>query len=177
MGSKIFVGVDPGASGGAVALSEGGGIVAMGKFDGVGQGASVGKVIATARAVGTIHMIGVEKVGAAPGQGVSSMFTFGQGVGNIKGWLEALSCPFIEVHPMTWQKVIRGGDGSTAKDRAKTAAAALWGLDVFITPGCRVPHSGLIDAALIAEYLRAADMAGQEVKAPKSKVRRSEIRL
>lgn len=46
----------------------------------------------------------IEKVHAMPGQGVTSMFTFGMGYG---GWLMALTAlkiPFIEVTPQAWMK-------------------------------------------------------------------------
>lgn len=46
----------------------------------------------------------LEKVHAMPGQGVTSMFTFGQNYGFIRGLLVALKIPFKEVQPKEWQK-------------------------------------------------------------------------
>lgn len=45
----------------------------------------------------------IEKVHAAPGQGVVSMFTFGKNYGFWLGVLTAAGIPFEEVTPQTWQ--------------------------------------------------------------------------
>lgn len=62
------------------------------------------------------------------------------------------------VTPSQWQKVMLPGckPGDT-KPRALSAAKALWPAESFLpTDRCRVPHDGMIDAALIAEYGRRA---------------------
>ena len=46
----------------------------------------------------------VEKVGAMPGQGVTSMFNFGKSFGYILGVLEANKIPYQLVPPQTWKK-------------------------------------------------------------------------
>jgi len=46
----------------------------------------------------------VEQVNAMPGQGVTSMFNFGQSFGVIKGICAALSIPIYFVRPMKWKK-------------------------------------------------------------------------
>lgn len=54
---------------------------------------------------GVENILGVlEKVHAMPGQGVTSMFTFGQGYGAWQMALIALKIPYIEVPPQTWMK-------------------------------------------------------------------------
>lgn len=91
----------------------------------------------------------VEKVGAMPGQGVTSMFAFGRSVGQIEGVLAGLKIPVSYVTPQTWQKALavpKGKDGSRlrasqimpayagewrrAKDdgRAEAALIAMWGV-------------------------------------------------
>ena len=46
----------------------------------------------------------VEKVNAMPGQGVTSMFNFGQTFGAIKGICAALGLPIFFVTPSKWKK-------------------------------------------------------------------------
>ena len=49
-------------------------------------------------------MVVVEHVNAMPGQGVTSMFNFGQSFGVIKGICAALSLPIHFVRPTKWKK-------------------------------------------------------------------------
>ena len=46
----------------------------------------------------------VEHVTAMPGQGVTSMFNFGQSLGVIKGVCAALELPIYLIRPMKWKK-------------------------------------------------------------------------
>ena len=46
----------------------------------------------------------VEQVNAMPGQGVTSMFNFGQTFGAIKGVCAALNLPIFFVRPSKWKK-------------------------------------------------------------------------
>jgi crossover junction endodeoxyribonuclease RuvC len=98
----------------------------------------------------------IEKVGARPKQGVCSMFTFGQGVGAVKGVLEALGIPYGEFRPQAWQKLVANlalcdTSGAGAKENALRAAHALFPRANFLASSrCKKPHSGMVDAALIA---------------------------
>jgi len=47
----------------------------------------------------------VEHVSAMPGQGVTSMFNFGQSFGVIKGICSALKLPIYFVRPVKWKKL------------------------------------------------------------------------
>lgn len=60
------------------------------------------------------------------------------------------------ITPQSWQKAMlpkcKAGD---TKPRALALAKELWPEESFLaSPRCKVPHDGLIDAALIAEYSR-----------------------
>ena len=60
------------------------------------------------------------------------------------------------VTPQAWQKVMlpccKAGD---TKKRALEYARRAWPEETFLaSPRCKVPHDGMIDAALIAEYSR-----------------------
>ena len=49
-------------------------------------------------------MVVIEQVNAMPGQGVTSMFNFGQTFGAIKGICAALGLPITLVRPSKWKK-------------------------------------------------------------------------
>lgn len=89
----------------------------------------------------------VEKVGAMPGQGVSSMFAFGRAAGVVEGVLAALRVPTTYVTPQEWQKAMRVIGG---KDGSRNRASQLWPGQA--THFARVKDDGRSDAALIAAY-------------------------
>ena len=102
-----------------------------------------------------ISMAFVEKVHSMPKQGVSSTFKFGDVYGTIKGMLTAFGIPFELVTPQSWTKELHAGvsKGLPAKERSRLVASRLFpDLDLRESSRCRVPHDGMIDALLIAEY-------------------------
>ena len=66
----------------------------------------------------------VENVSAMPGQGVTSMFNFGQTFGAIKGICAALSLPIFFVRPAKWKKHFDLINSS--KDSSRTKAIELY---------------------------------------------------
>ena len=90
----------------------------------------------------------VEHVNAMPGQGVTSMFNFGQSFGVIKGICSALSLPIYFVRPTKWKKhfnLIK-----TNKDASRTKV-----IEVFpeiSSQLSRKKDSNKADAVLIALY-------------------------
>lgn len=87
----------------------------------------------------------IERVGAMPGQGVTSVFSFGRSFGIVEGVLAALKLSTSIVPPQTWQKAVnlRGG-----KDGARARAAELFPRDAG--QFALKKHDGRADAALIA---------------------------
>ena len=61
----------------------------------------------------------VEQVNAMPGQGVTSMFNFGQTFGAIKGICAALSLPIFFVRPSKWKKHFNLINASKDSSRTK----------------------------------------------------------
>ena len=61
----------------------------------------------------------VEQVNAMPGQGVTSMFNFGQSFGAIKGICAALSLPIFFVRPSKWKKHFELINASKDSSRTK----------------------------------------------------------
>ena len=88
-----------------------------------------------------------EKVGAMPGQGVSSMFNFGRSAGIIEGVVAALRMPHTYVIPQTWTKAVGRAAG---KDASRMRAMELFPskADLFK----RAKDDGRADAALIAYW-------------------------
>ena len=62
----------------------------------------------------------VEQVNAMPGQGVTSMFNFGQTFGAIKGVCAALQLPIFFVRPSKWKKHFELIKASKDSSRTKT---------------------------------------------------------
>lgn len=91
----------------------------------------------------------VEQVGAMPGQGVSSMFSFGKSYGSILGILAALRVPVTLVPPARWKKALQVPQG---KDAARHRASQLFPQHAELWP--LVKHDGRAESALIAEYGR-----------------------
>ena len=66
----------------------------------------------------------VEQVNAMPGQGVTSMFNFGQTFGAIKGLCAALELPIFFVRPSKWKKYFELINSS--KDSSRTRAIEMY---------------------------------------------------
>ena len=94
----------------------------------------------------------IEKVGAMPLQGVTSMFTFGFVTGCLHGILSALKIPFYVCTPQSWKKVILAG---TPHDKAAAVEFCMRtypGLNLRATVRSTKPHDGIADAICIATY-------------------------
>jgi len=93
----------------------------------------------------------LEKVHAMPGQGVTSMFTFGMGYGILRGILTANWIPYQLVTPQAWKKVVLAG---LSKEKTESCNYVLRKYpEIELMPGRkRVPDLGIADAVCIAEY-------------------------
>lgn len=87
----------------------------------------------------------LELVGAMPGQGVSSMFQFGRGVGMYEGALAALQIPVTYITPQGWQKAVNARSG---KDGNRQRAAEIY--PAYAQLFARKKDDGRADAALMA---------------------------
>lgn len=87
----------------------------------------------------------VEQVGAMPGQGVSSMFAFGQAFGIVLGVMAGLAIPTQTVTPGKWKKDLKLNGG---KDAARAKAAQVW--PAHAGEFKRVKDDGKAEAGLIA---------------------------
>ena len=108
----IIIGVDPGISG-AISIIENKKILEVYDTPTMIDGKKNKKQINSAHVTNIIKerlnsnkevIVVVEQVNAMPGQGVTSMFNFGQSFGVIKGICAALSLPIYFVRPAKWKK-------------------------------------------------------------------------
>ena len=103
-------------------------------------------VAASIKELNPTHAI-VEKVGAMPNQGVSSMFAFGRAAGIIEGALAALNVPVTYVTPQAWMKATQCGKG---KDAIRHRCMELHPEHQQLF--ARVKDSGRADATMMAYY-------------------------
>lgn len=146
----LFIGIDPGKSGGIACIdTRNGGFYAMPYSD----KDLLDMCQETIQNGASEHiMCCLEKVGARPGQGVVSMFSFGQSVGYIKGVLEAFRIPYQEITPQKWKKEF--GLNSDKAASAEVCRKLFPEVSLLATPKCKKPHDGMAEALLMAEYAR-----------------------
>ncbi|EDO2581046.1 hypothetical protein CXC73_03880 [Salmonella enterica] len=145
------LGIDPGCSGSLVLITEKGGYIdhlAMPTIK-VGTKARVNgaAVAAWIRQYGITHAY-LEQVGAMPGQGTASMFTFGHAAGVAEGILQGLNIPYTLVTPQAWKKSagLIGSDKDAARSRAIQLYPELRALDA------KAKGQAIADALLIARH-------------------------
>ena len=90
----------------------------------------------------------VEQVNAMPGQGVTSMFNFGQTFGAIKGICAALNLPIFFVRPSKWKKHFELINSS--KDSSRTKAIEMY--PKLSNKFAKKKDVNKSDAILIARY-------------------------
>lgn len=92
----------------------------------------------------------LEKVHAMPGQGVSSMFSFGRGLGLWEGILATLRLPYVMVAPQTWKKAMLADMPKDNKDSSRIVATRLFPNATDMLK--RKKDDGRAEALLMAEY-------------------------
>jgi len=152
----IIIGIDPGISG-AISIVKNKKIIEVydtpTMIDGKKNkrqinGAQVTNIIKEVLNGNEEVVVVVEHVNAMPGQGVTSMFNFGQSFGVIKGICAALSVPIYFVRPSKWKKhfnLIK-----TNKDASRTKVIEAY--PDIASKLHRKKDSNRADAILIALY-------------------------
>ena len=90
----------------------------------------------------------IEQVSAMPGQGVTSMFNFGQSFGILKGICSAMQLPMYFVRPAKWKKYFNLINSE--KDASRTRAIEIF--PYFSKQLSRKKDSNKADAILIASF-------------------------
>ena len=90
----------------------------------------------------------IEQVSAMPGQGVTSMFNFGQSFGILKGICSAMHLPVYYVRPAKWKKYFNLINSE--KDASRTRAIEIF--PYFSSQLSKKKDSNKADAILIASF-------------------------
>ncbi|MBD1156557.1 crossover junction endodeoxyribonuclease [Pelagibacterales bacterium SAG-MED20] len=90
----------------------------------------------------------IEQVSAMPGQGVTSMFNFGQSFGILKGICSAMQLPMYFIRPAKWKKYFNLINSE--KDASRTKAIEIF--PYFSSELSRKKDSNKADAILIASF-------------------------
>ena len=130
----FIIGVDPGISG-AISFLEDGKILDVIEMPSMAEGKKNKRQINGTQIFNEIEIriknlsksnisVVVEHVSAMPGQGVTSMFNFGQSFGVIKGICSAMQLPIYFVRPAKWKKYFNLI--KTEKDASRTKAIEIF---------------------------------------------------
>ena len=90
----------------------------------------------------------IEQVSAMPGQGVTSMFNFGQSFGILKGICSAMQLPMYFVRPSKWKKYFNLINSE--KDASRTRAIEIF--PYFSAQLSKKKDNNKADAILISSY-------------------------
>ena len=127
-----IIGIDPGLSG-AIAVLDNNKVLKIYDMPVMAEGKKNKRQLNSAQLVNIIKdnienceeiNIVVEQVNAMPGQGVTSMFNFGQTFGAIKGVCAALNLPIFFIRPSKWKKYFELINSS--KDSSRTKAIEMY---------------------------------------------------
>ena len=154
----LVIGIDPGITG-SICFFEDGRIIDLIEMPNMADGKKQKRQVNGAQIYNEILLrtknidrknikVVIEHVSAMPGQGVTSMFNFGQSFGVIKGICAALKLPIYFVRPMKWKKhfnLIK-----TNKDASRTKAIEIY--PSISNKLSRKKDSNKADAILIARY-------------------------
>ena len=151
-----IIGIDPGLSG-AIAILDEKKVVSIFDMPVMSEGKKNKRQLNSAQLVSIMKehknnneemAVLVEQVNAMPGQGVTSMFNFGQSFGAIKGVCAALNLPIYFVRPSKWKKHFELIN--SAKDASRTKVIEMYpSLSNQLT---RKKDVNKTDAILIARY-------------------------
>ncbi|MEL0116695.1 MAG: crossover junction endodeoxyribonuclease [Pelagibacteraceae bacterium] len=128
----IIIGIDPGLSGG-IAVLDNNKVLDLFDMPVMADGkknkkqlnsALLAKLIKEKTSNSSESAVIVEQVNAMPGQGVTSMFNFGQTFGAIKGICATLELPIFFVRPSKWKKHFELINSS--KDASRTKAIEMY---------------------------------------------------
>ena len=143
----MFIGIDPGASGGIATLDNRGSIVQLGSMP-----ETDADIMLAINPLASFAVL--EHVWSSPGWGHVGAFKFGLSYGSLHMALSARGVPFEQVLPRTWQKLIGVSyPKGVPRDKNITKAKAQQ-----LFPGVKITHA-TADALLLAEFARRTFIA------------------
>ena len=154
----LIIGIDPGISG-SICFFEDGKITDVVEMQSMAEGKKKKKQVNGAQIYNEILnrikdldkkdiKVIIEQVSAMPGQGVTSMFNFGQSFGVLKGICSAMQLPTYFVRPVKWKKYF--GLINSEKDASRTKAIEIF---PYVSEKLsRKKDANKADAILIASF-------------------------
>ena len=154
----LIIGVDPGISG-SICFFENGKIIDVIEMPTMTDGKKNKRQVNGAQIYNEISArinniekkdirVIIEQVSAMPGQGVTSMFNFGQSFGILKGICSAMQLPMYFVRPAKWKKYF--SLINSEKDASRTKAIEMF--PYFSSQLSKKKDSNKADAILIANF-------------------------
>ena len=154
----LIIGIDPGITG-SICFFEDGKIIDVVEMPNMAEGKKNKRQVNGAQIYHEISKriknlekkdikVIIEQVAAMPGQGVTSMFNFGQSFGVLKGICAAMQIPMYFVRPAKWKKYFNLINSE--KDASRTKAIEIF--PHFSTQLSRKKDSNKADAILISSF-------------------------
>ena len=154
----LIIGIDPGITG-SICFFQDGKIIDVVEMPNMAEGKKNKKQVNGAQIYYEISLkikslkkeeikVVIEQVSAMPGQGVTSMFNFGQSFGILKGICSAMQLPMYFVRPAKWKKYFNLINSE--KDASRTRAIEIF--PYFSSQLARKKDSNKADAILIASF-------------------------
>ena len=154
----LIIGIDPGITG-SICFFQDGKIIDVVEMPNMAEGKKNKKQVNGAQIYHEILLrirslnkeeikVVIEQVSAMPGQGVTSMFNFGQSFGILKGICSAMQLPMYFVRPVKWKKYFNLINSE--KDASRTKAIEVF--PYFSSELSRKKDSNKADAILIASF-------------------------
>ena len=154
----LIIGIDPGISG-SICFFQDGKIIDVVEMPTMTEGKKNKKQVNGSQIFNEISVrikklykndikVVIEQVSAMPGQGVTSMFNFGQSFGILKGICSAMQLPMYFVRPAKWKKYFNLINSE--KDASRTKAIEIF--PYFSSQLSKKKDSNKADAILIASF-------------------------
>ncbi len=154
----LIIGIDPGISG-SICFFENGRIIDIFDMPSMSEGKKNKRQVNGAQIYNEISLriknhekenikVVIEQVSAMPGQGVTSMFNFGQSFGVLKGICSAMQLPTYFVRPAKWKKYF--SLINSQKDASRTKAIEIF--PYISSQLSKKKDANKADAILISSY-------------------------
>ena len=154
----LIIGIDPGISG-SICFFENGKVIDLIEMPSMADGKKNKKQVNGSQIYNEISSrikkinkgdikVVIEQVSAMPGQGVTSMFNFGQSFGILKGICSAMHLPVYYVRPAKWKKYFNLINSE--KDASRTRAIEIF--PYFSAQLSKKKDNNKADAILIASF-------------------------
>ena len=154
----LIIGIDPGISG-SICFFEDGKVIDIIEMPSMAEGKKNKKQVNGSQICNEINSrikklnkqeikVVIEQVSAMPGQGVTSMFNFGQSFGVLKGICSAMELPMYFIRPAKWKKYFNLINSE--KDASRTKAIEIF--PYISSQLSKKKDSNKADAILLASF-------------------------